>query len=243
MTMTPAGIAPLFEPDHCANCFEPLPADYRHRPWLFCNVLCRETANTIRYWRKTARDGRFDADPEVRYAIGIRLAHMLRGGYDSDVRRIPTDVRVLVIERDKACVRCGGPGEEIDHIDEDGGDPGNLQLLCKTCHHAKTAEYLAPASQDQSDLIFVLLIARVVPTAPAQLCDDEIEWVAAERTLRGERIVRLRSAAVRDQAAASEAAAARKAAALALDFDDDDDEDRDEDYYAGYGQNTHYAAG
>lgn len=163
MTLTQVTVARRFEPDRCANCFEPLPASYEHRPWLFCSVLCRETANTVRYWRKTSRNGQFEADPEVRQAIGIRLAHMLAGGYNADTRRIPVDVRALVIERDRACVKCGGPGEEIDHINGDSSDSGNLQLLCKNCHHAKTAERLVPASDEQSDRIFAMLVERVIP--------------------------------------------------------------------------------
>lgn len=229
MTLTPAD-APRFEPNRCANCFEPLPDDYEHRPWLFCSVLCQDTANTIRYWRKTSRNGRFQADADVRYAISIRLAHMLAGGYNSDARRIPLDVRALVIERDRVCVSCGGPGEEIDHIDGDSGDPGNLQLLCTTCHHAKTAEHLVPASEEQSDRIFALLVMRVAPEVPAQLCDDETEWAALERRLRGERMARVKNANARELAAARKETAARKAAALGMDFDPDD-WDRDESYY------------
>ena len=241
MTSTPAITPPRFEPDRCANCFEPLPDDYEHRPWLFCSGLCQDTANTIRYWRKTSRNGKFEADPDVRYAISIRLAHMLAGGYNSEARRIPLDVRAMVIERDRVCVKCGGPGEEIDHIDGDSSDPGNLQLLCTTCHHAKTAEHLVPASDEQSDRIFALLVMRVVPEVPAQLCDDETEWATLERRLRGERIVRVKAAAARELAAARREAFARKAAALGMDFDPDD-WDRDESYYAGYGENSHYLA-
>lgn len=231
-----------FEPDRCANCFAPLPDDVKHRPWLFCGQLCQDTANTIRYWRKTSRSGKFEADPDVRYAIGIRLAHMLAGGYNSDARRIPLDVRALVIERDRVCVECGGPGEEIDHIDGDSSDPDNLQLLCKSCHHVKTAKHLVPASQDQSDRIFALLIERVVPDLPAQLCDDEESWAAIEPRLRAERITRVKTATARKQAEAQKTAAARKAAALDMDFDPDD-WDRNASYYEGFGENSHYQNG
>jgi hypothetical protein len=234
-----AATTPRFESDCCANCFELLPADVAHRPWLFCSLLCQDTANTIRYWRKTSRNGKFEADPDVRYAISIRLAHMLAGGYNSAARQIPLDVRALVIERDRVCVRCGGPGEEIDHIDGDSSEPENLQLLCKTCHHGKTAEHLVPASQDQSDRIFALLIERVVPDHPAQLCDDEADWAAVEPRLRAERTARMKSAALLELAAAKKEAAARKIAALGMDFDPDD-WDRNESYYAGFGENSHY---
>lgn len=135
---------PRFEPDKCANCFEPLPDDIKHRPWLYCSLLCLDTANTIRYWRKTSRSGLFAADPLVREAIATRLGHMLAGGYNSTARRIPPATRVLVIERDRVCVQCGKPGEEIDHINGDSSDPGNLQLLCGDCHRAKNPEPYGP---------------------------------------------------------------------------------------------------
>lgn len=242
MTYTPA-TQPRYEVDRCANCFEALPDDYAHRPWLFCDVLCRETANTIRYWRKTSRNGKFASDPEVRAAIGIRLAHMLAGGYDSDARRIPLDVRAHVIDRDKACVQCGGPGEEIDHINGDSSHPGNLQLLCRTCHHAKTAKHLVPASPDQSTIIFGLLVGRVVPDVPAQLCDDEIDWVTAERRLRSARIARVRPAKVRrkDELTSIEILSPVRVPVVFDDAShDDDDEDRRKDDYAGFGENSHY---
>lgn len=237
-----AATEPRFYPDCCANCFEPLPTELQHRPWLFCSLLCQDTANTIRYWRKTSRNGKFEADPDVRYAISIRLAHMLAGGYNSEARRIPLDVRALVIERDRVCVKCGSPGEEIDHIDGDSSDPDNLQLLCKNCHHAKTDEHLVPASQNQSDRIFALLIERVVPDRPAQLCDDEEGWAAIEPRLRAERTARVKTATVREMAEAKKAAAARKAAALGMDFDPDD-WDQNASYYEGFGENSHYQNG
>jgi hypothetical protein len=229
MTTTQA-TPPRYEVDCCANCFEPLPDDYTHRPWLFCDLLCQDTANTIRYWRKTSRNGKFEADPDVRYAIGIRLAHMLAGGYNSTARQIPLDVRALVIERDRVCVKCGGPGEEIDHIDGDSSDPRNLQLLCKNCHHAKTDEHLVPASQEQSDQIFALLVLRVIPETPTQLCDDEDSWQTAERRLRSERIARVRPVPARQKLDLSsiEMLKPKSATPPVEDFDEGDDDDRDE---------------
>lgn len=251
MTKKPAMGKPRFETDKCANCFQPLPDDLNHRPQLFCSELCQSTASTIRYWRKTSRNGNFESDPDVRYAIGVSLAHMLNGGYKRTARRLPADVRVLVIERDRVCRHCGNAGEEIDHIDGDSGDPGNLQLLCKACHRAKSAAHLIPAAQSQQDRIFALLIQRVVPDMPAQLCDDEASWQNVERRLRSERLERLRTSeeqrAKQEKAAADalaldaarESARARLAAAAWFDDEDDDDE-RADDYYAGFGENSHY---
>lgn len=189
MTKQPAS-APRFEADCCANCFEPLPTDAAHRPWLFCSSLCNDYAHLIRYWRRVSRDGRLEADPTVDYAIKIQIAFLLAGGYDRKTRTIPPETRALVIERDRVCVRCGRPGAEIDHIDGSSNDPGNLQLLCVDCHHAKTDANLVPASPDQSALIAAIYLERVVPDQPALLCDSD-DWATVERTLRAERRARL----------------------------------------------------
>lgn len=242
MITTTALVTPRFEPDKCANCFEPLPDDSQHRPWLYCSLLCRETANTIRYWRNTSRNGLLQADPLVREAIATRLGHMLAGGYNATDRRIPTAVRVLVIERDRGCVRCGKPGEEVDHIDGDSSDPGNLQLLCGVCHRAKTRSHMVPASEDQSAVVPRRLIYRVVPDQPAFLCDDEESWQNVERRLRSERLIRLRTSAayLREQEKAETEVAQARAAEVIEGGDEDDDDPRGDDYYAGFGENSHY---
>jgi hypothetical protein len=99
---------------------------------------------------------------------------------------IPPDTRALVKARDKVCVSCGAPGEEIDHIDGPSSDPGNLQLLCKDCHHAKTDANMVPASDAEKALIAGMLLKRVLPEQPVQLSDDTA-WGAAESKLRAER--------------------------------------------------------
>lgn len=190
MTQLPAPPNERFKPDHCANCFEQLPTDPNHRPHLFCSELCRDYASLVRYWRSVVRDGRFEQDPEVRYAVQIQIAHLLAGGYHGQARTIPAETRALVKERDKVCVSCGGPGEEIDHVDGDSNDPGNLQLLCKDCHHGKTAENLVPASTEQMDFVQALFLERVVPEEPARLCDGS-DWRQTEARLRAERRERL----------------------------------------------------
>jgi 5-methylcytosine-specific restriction endonuclease McrA len=245
MTTKPAMGTRRFEPDNCANCFVPLPDDSKHRPWLYCSLLCRETASTIRYWRKTSRNGIFDTDPLVRVAIATRLAHMLAGGYNSSARRIPPATRVLVIERDRACVKCGAQGEEIDHIAGDSCDPGNLQLLCGVCHRAKTQSHMVPATEDEAAMIFGLLIGRVIPDDPAQLCDDEAAWQNMERGLRSARLARLRASAsqrLEQENATVAATRAKGGAETGPDdpVDDDGDDERGDDYYAGFGENNHY---
>lgn len=160
--------------DHCANCLQPLPDDIRG---LFCNSWCRETAEVVRYWRGTARDGRLERDPLVADVIRTRLAFLLVGGYSALRRRLPDSLRVEVrVRDDDRCQKCGKPGDEIDHINGSSPDLDNLQLLCGECHRAKTSENMAPASETETALIRGLFDLRVAPAEPQLLADDEAAW-------------------------------------------------------------------
>jgi len=143
---------------------------------LFCSEVCSQTAKTVRYWRRVVRDGRFEM-PDVRRAVSTRVAHLLAGGYREVGRRLTVPVRQQVWRRDEGkCVQCRRPGAEIDHIHYDSPDLDNLQLLCADCHHAKTAERMAPANERQRAQIVSLYATRVRPDAPTLLCDDEQRW-------------------------------------------------------------------
>lgn len=85
------------------------------------------------------------------------------------------------------CQRCGTPGVEVDHIDGNSDALDNLQLLCLDCHHAKTAENMAPATDDERQLLLTMMVTRVLPAEPQLLADDENEWERRWRTLRSER--------------------------------------------------------
>lgn len=176
--------------DHCANCLQPLPDDVRG---LFCNSWCRETADTVRYWRGTARDGRLERDPLVVEAIRTKLAFLLVGGYSALRRRLPESVRIEVrVRDDDRCQNCGKPGDEIDHINGSSPDLDNLQLLCGECHRAKTAENMAPASETETALIRGLFDLRVAPAEPQLLADDEAAWQHVWRGLEKDRKERFR---------------------------------------------------
>lgn len=188
MPVLPEQADRLFVDDHCASCLAPLPLS---AGGLFCDDLCAQVASVVRYARGVYSDGRL-LDPDVRYAISIRTAHLLAGGYDERARTIPPDVRAHIIERDHGlCVQCGKPGVEIDHIAVSSFDEGNLQLLCVDCHHAKTALGLRPASPDQQTALKELHRFRIFPAAPVLLADDEKQWSSVERTLRAARRRRL----------------------------------------------------
>lgn len=186
MTLAASPGNTVFQQGACANCSTGLPADAEHRPWLFCSQLCADYASVVRYWRRASRDGSIETDPGIEYALKTRIAFLLAGGYDRKARAIPPETRTHVKERDKVCAQCGEPGEEVDHIDGPSNEPENLQLLCRTCHHAKTDSHLVPASDEDRAFVRYLFLTRVLPDAPQQLCDDP-SWATLERSLRAER--------------------------------------------------------
>jgi hypothetical protein len=147
-----------------------------HVEGLFCSELCMQTCDTVRYWRRVTRDGRYERS-DVRQAVWTRVAFLLAGGYGKAARRLSPETRERVWGRDGgACRRCGQPGEEIDHIQRDSPDMDNLQLLCKVCHHVKTNERMRPADDGQKKVVADLIAKRVKPDVPALLADDEVRW-------------------------------------------------------------------
>lgn len=83
-------------------------------------------------------------------------------------------------------------------------------------------------------------VGRVIPNTPAQLCDDEVSWEKVQGRLRAHRRIRLRNA---DDAEARQASkeVTPPTAPVEPDFDANEDEgEPDQDYYAGFGENSHY---
>ena len=131
-------------------------------------------------------------DEEVRYAISIRLAHILGGGYAKDQRRLSPEVRAAVIDRDGGrCRLCGAEGTEIDHIESSSPDLANLQLLCRACHRSKTEQMLEPAPPE-ARLARAGLWSRVEASQPLRLCDDQKAWPEVWHRLKSERQSRLK---------------------------------------------------
>lgn len=183
----------LFVDDHCANCLEPLAQDQQG---LYCSELRSDTTKNVRYIRRKIRNPEEWENPDVQEAVRTRLAHLLAGGYHEKARRLPVETRDLVLSRDEgACVECGEPGEEIDHISGDSNDPSNLQLLCRSCHHAKTALRMRPTSAEQNAWIEKLFVERIYPDAPAYRADDDLHWRDIAYGLYRQRVRRLADAA------------------------------------------------
>jgi len=173
-----------FREDHCANCLEPLPEDVEG---LFCCAWCSEIAEFVRNMRRVSRDGRIN-QPDVQYAVHIRKAHLLAGGYKSLGRNLSLATRLQVKNREGGrCRICGKPGTEVDHIAGSSSDLNNLQLLCADCHHEKTAENLIPATPKEIAQLRALDLTRVLPETPLLLADDQDEWPSAWRGLKSDR--------------------------------------------------------
>lgn len=172
-----------YDPELCMNCDAVL-ADDSER--LYCSALCKEKAKFVRYARGCLRDGRTHRDPDVAYALRIRMAAILGGGYPPE-RSLPRAVRLAVIESDQCrCRLCGAPGEEIDHIDGSSSDLSNLRLLCQACHRKVTEEHLVPATAGEVEEARALW-ARVMAVQPCRLCDDDQRWASGWRSLLAER--------------------------------------------------------
>lgn len=173
-----------FLDDHCANCLEPLPLDIAG---LYCSSWCSETSGHVRYMRRVFRDGRIN-DPDVQLAVRTKNAFLLMGGYRSLGRKLTPRLRAEVKQRDGGrCQECGKPGVEVDHIDGNSDDPSNLQLLCASCHHDKTAQNMHPATQEQSELIRALMQTRVAPAIATLRADDDVTWATEWRSLQAAR--------------------------------------------------------
>jgi len=165
----------------CANCMGPLPDE---EDGLFCSKWCAETASSVRYFRRAHRDCRIQ-DPDVRDAVRTRLAFLAVGGYGALGRNLSPQTREAVKERANGlCQKCGQPGVDIDHIAGSSPELDNLQLLCKACHNAKTAENFVPAPIEIRTLIAELTVDRVMPEKPRLLADDDAAWPTTWRGLK-----------------------------------------------------------
>lgn len=167
----------------CMQCDEDLVLNRRK---LYCCIACEQEAELVRYVRRCSADGRVD-DEEVRAAVDIRLAHIAAGGYDKKSRRIPLETRSEIFVRAGGfCVKCGQPGDEIDHIDGPSPAPHNLQLLCHSCHNVKTNERIVAVTPDSLNFdelksFYENFWTSVRSDTPLRPCHDEVGWASAWR--------------------------------------------------------------
>lgn len=168
----------------CADCEQEILLDGKPRT-PFCGDLCKERSSLVRYERglliRLAEEPGFKIDEDIEYALMIRRAHVLGGGYGHDKHKIPPETRAQVIARDGGkCVKCGNPGQEIDHISGPSPDLANLQLLCTPCHRAKTDQNLVPISADDPEQetqrqMISEIQTRIHSLVPLKVCDSP-EW-------------------------------------------------------------------
>src|SRR5260370_20527736 len=92
-------IDPDYEVGICQNCDQELPQERALRGTLFCSEKCQQTAEIVRYGRRTLRDGRYKRDPLVRQAIDIRIAIILGGGYPKKARTLSHEQRDAIFTR------------------------------------------------------------------------------------------------------------------------------------------------
>lgn len=154
----------------CANCQAEFSTPARLR--AFCSQQCRDVAKAVRYGRSAATRFGSNAPEDVEYALKIKVAHALGGGYDQQARTLSAETRELVIERDQGrCVACGGTGEEIDHIDGPSDSLPNLALMCAACHRAKTARRLRSVDEPQAQELLRNILHRIGADEPLLPCD------------------------------------------------------------------------
>jgi hypothetical protein len=152
---------------------------------MFCCLQCKDEAKTVRYARRKNAEYPDGMPDDIEYAIKIRVAHALSGGYDAVARTLTAATREAVFQRGGGtCVTCGAPGEEIDHIDGPSSDLSNLRLLCAGCHHTVTAQHLTPATDTQAVERLEALLARIDAPVPTRVCDHERTWASQWRAWR-----------------------------------------------------------
>lgn len=161
------------EKRQCANCDSAYTP--RSSAGRYCSPVCRQTARAVRYARDTLAAYGQPLPADVDYAVGIKVAHAVSGGYAELCRRLRPVVRAAVIARDHSrCVLCHAPGEEIDHIDGDSEDLDNLRYLCRRCHRRVTAEHLRRIPDGHPALWhYAALLARIHAPTPLRPCDDD----------------------------------------------------------------------
>lgn len=178
----------------CVECGAPI--ELTGYPRLYCSDRCRQILKLIHYGRRVFRDGRLDNDPFVKDAIGMRIAHIMAGGYRETARGLPSNVRQAIVTRDGGqCQLCGEAATQIDHIVGDSSDPSNLRALCAACNMAAAKKQMVRASPKQQRVIGGF-VERMVAEPPLFGRDDELAWDSAYRSIKSQRREEMRQAGI-----------------------------------------------
>lgn len=118
---------------------------------------------------------------DVAYALRIKRAFAISGGYPAKDRRLTPERRAKVIARDGwRCVLCGEPGDDVDHMTGDSDELSNLRLLCKPCHREVTEFHLVPIDDADKLLRAFDLEGRTRAAEPTRACDRP-DWAQTWR--------------------------------------------------------------
>jgi hypothetical protein len=171
----------------CVNCDGEMSVGQAMNGDLFCSKLCQYTAETIRYARRSIKNGNYNRDPLVRETIDIRIGAFIsnESRYPYEERKLTPAQREAIFIRDEhVCQLCGGKATEIDHINGSSSDPSNLRAVCKPCNMGRLE--LVPASPEQARIIRVVW-ERINSPEPMRECDDDVVWPNVWRVKKSER--------------------------------------------------------
>ena len=175
----------------CVNCDKELSFVQDMNGDLFCSKLCQYTAETIRYARRSVKNGKYYADPTVRDAIDIRIGAFIsnKQRYPYEERKLTPEQREAIFARDNYTCQINGPGctieaTGIDHINGSSSDPSNLRAACNTCNMGRLKR--VTASPEQAKIIRAMW-ERINSPEPMRECDDDVVWENIWRDRKSER--------------------------------------------------------
>jgi hypothetical protein len=175
----------------CLSCDNEMTYGQAMKGDLFCSKLCQYTAETIRYARRSIKNGNYDADPLVREAIDIRIGAFIsnKSRYPYEERKLSPAQREAIFTRDNYTCQidgpsCTGKATEIDHINGSSSNPSNLRAVCRPCNMGRFER--VPASPEQSRIIGAMW-ERINSPEPMRECDDDVVWPNVWRAKKSER--------------------------------------------------------
>lgn len=157
----------------CANCGQSFAAG---RATVYCAPRCRGEAKAVRYGRGKLTKYEVSRVSELPHKERAALQTKLWAaflGYDERARRLTAPQWRSIHDRDGGrCVRCGRPGQEVDHVVGSSPHLDNLRLLCMACHDAKSLPRQLPRPRSgRVRAYFDRLDSRIESPTPLRPCD------------------------------------------------------------------------